>query len=241
MKSTSNWWERQSWKNLMTSKGTWYSFWMRALNKNSGEVIGFVNARDTNNQLAPLEEACKSDKPQLPKIARQMLVFLVRGIFIHLQFPYSHFPTTSITSSFLSSMVWEAIRHLIVMGPLLTEISSSCWMGRQPTRPEIHTVQKKGGCFSYLMCQYYTKSLVPFIWAWEAVPTLGKLIYGFPSMTAACSPYCSSQLATFGWALQETSSIARLTLLPKLKQEHIELSLFSRMPVDLAAQVIITA
>ena len=71
---------------------------------------------DTNNQLSQLEEACKSDKPQWPKIAKQMLVFMVRGIFTHLQFPYAHFLTTGITSDFLSSMVWEAIRQLEFCG-----------------------------------------------------------------------------------------------------------------------------
>ena len=85
-------------------------------NKNSGDVIGFVNMGDVNNQLSQLEEACKSDKPRRPKIAKQMLAFMVRGIFTHLQFPYAHFPTTGITSDFLSSMIWEAIRQLEFCG-----------------------------------------------------------------------------------------------------------------------------
>ena len=38
-------------------------------NKNSAEVIGFVNMGDMNNQLSQLE-ACKSDKPQRPKICK---------------------------------------------------------------------------------------------------------------------------------------------------------------------------
>ena len=38
-------------------------------NKNSAEVTGFVNMGDMNNQLSQLE-ACKSDKPQRPKICK---------------------------------------------------------------------------------------------------------------------------------------------------------------------------
>ena len=32
--------------------------------KNSGEVIGFVNMENVNDQLSELEEACKAEKPQ---------------------------------------------------------------------------------------------------------------------------------------------------------------------------------
>ena len=68
-------------------------------NKNSGEVIGFVNF---NDQLSELEEACKADKP--PKVAKLMLVFMVRGIFNHLEFPYA-----VITSDCIMTLAWEAI------------------------------------------------------------------------------------------------------------------------------------
>ena len=85
-------------------------------NKNSGEVIGFVNMGDVNNQLSELERTCRSHEPERPKIAKQMLTFMVRGIFAHLQFPYAHFPTAAITSDYLSSLVWEAIRQLELCG-----------------------------------------------------------------------------------------------------------------------------
>ena len=85
-------------------------------NKNSGEVIGFVNMGNVSDQLSELEEACKAEKPEHPKVAKQMLVFMVRGIFKHLEFPYAHFPTTDITSDCIMTLAWEAIRHLEFCG-----------------------------------------------------------------------------------------------------------------------------
>lgn len=41
-------------------------------NKNSREVIGFMNMGDASNQLSELEQACKSDKPQHSKVTKQM-------------------------------------------------------------------------------------------------------------------------------------------------------------------------
>ena len=94
------------------------------LNNNSGEVIGFVNMGNVNDQLSELEQACKEEKPQHPKLAKQMLVFMVRGIFQHLEFPYAHFPTTDITSDCLMTLAWEAIRQLEFCG--LKVIAVTC-------------------------------------------------------------------------------------------------------------------
>lgn len=42
-------------------------------NKNSGEVIGFVNMGNVSDQLSELEEACKAEKPEHPKVANRCL------------------------------------------------------------------------------------------------------------------------------------------------------------------------
>ena len=93
-------------------------------NKNGGEVIGFVNMGNFNDQFLELEKACKAEKPQHPKIAKQMLVFVVRGIFNNLEFPYTHFPTTDITSHCIKTLAWEAIRQLEFCG--LKVIAVTC-------------------------------------------------------------------------------------------------------------------
>ena len=87
--------------------------------------------------------------------------------------------------------------------------------------------------------------LVPFIWPWEEVPTLGKLIIIVISYLANYFLYAIDQwmqhqlehLIEVYRRTQETSKQSGLCLLPKLKREHSELTSFSGMKVYLAAQV----
>ena len=51
-------------------------------NKHSGAVIGFTCLDDINDQLLKLEQ-----ENELPAIAKQVLVLMVRGIFFKLEFP----------------------------------------------------------------------------------------------------------------------------------------------------------
>ncbi len=61
----------------------------------SGQVTGFINVGDINNDLLKLEET--------PQMAKQVLV-----IFFNLSFPYAHFGTDGIIANLLFSIVWEA-------------------------------------------------------------------------------------------------------------------------------------
>ena len=45
-----------------------------------------------------------------------MLLFMVRGLFSCLEFPYAQFTTTGITADKLFPMVWEAVYHLESLG-----------------------------------------------------------------------------------------------------------------------------
>ena len=48
--------------------------------KHSCEIIGFVNLGDVNNELLEMERAEKGDMQQC--MAKNMLVFMVRGLFL---------------------------------------------------------------------------------------------------------------------------------------------------------------
>ena len=45
-----------------------------------------------------------------------MLVFMVRGLFIDLEFPYAQYPTSDLTADCLFPLVWEVIRNLEAAG-----------------------------------------------------------------------------------------------------------------------------
>jgi len=41
-----------------------------------------------------------------------MLVFIVWGLFINLEFPYAQYPTSDLTADSLFPLMWEVIHHL---------------------------------------------------------------------------------------------------------------------------------
>lgn len=84
--------------------------------KRTGELIGFVNLGDINDHLQHFEQTLSSDISDQPNLASSMLVFMVKGIFTRLEFPYAHFPCSSLTAEFLYPIVWNAIRRLEALG-----------------------------------------------------------------------------------------------------------------------------
>ena len=80
-------------------------------NKHTGNIIGFTDLGDVNNQLVLLEQECEH-----PAIATHVLAVMVRGIFFKMEFPYAHFGTDGITADTLYPIVWEAVRRLEIDG-----------------------------------------------------------------------------------------------------------------------------
>ncbi len=82
--------------------------------KHSGKLIGFVNLGDVNNLLLKFKQSLQSTHSVLPApLAKCMLVFLVRGLFTKLQFPYAQFPTSSLSADLLYAPFWEAVKRLV--------------------------------------------------------------------------------------------------------------------------------
>ena len=83
-------------------------------NKHEARIEGFIDLGKINNTLASFQQSFNepsSGKPPLT-IAKHMLVFMVRGLFINLEFPYAQYPTSDLTADSLFPLVWEVIRHL---------------------------------------------------------------------------------------------------------------------------------
>ena len=71
----------------------------------SGEIIGFANFGDINTHLLELQV---EGKKSTQKLAKTMFVFMVRGLFIKLQFLYAQFPcTTTMSGDLLYDLVWK--------------------------------------------------------------------------------------------------------------------------------------
>ena len=56
-------------------------------------------------------------------VVNHMLTFMVRRLFIHLQFPYASYPTGGITADLLFPIVWEVVRNLECAGFKLISIT----------------------------------------------------------------------------------------------------------------------
>ena len=85
--------------------------------KHSGALIGFANIGDTNQQLLKFEKLAQGEEEiENASLAKTMLVFMVRGLFSSLQFPYVQFPFAKVYGEFLFYPFWEAVRRLEFIG-----------------------------------------------------------------------------------------------------------------------------
>ena len=79
--------------------------------KHSGVLIGFVNLGDINNHLLQYE-ASFSEDCSTRSLAKSMLVYMIRGLFSNLNFPYAQFACSNLTGDLLFDPFWEAISRL---------------------------------------------------------------------------------------------------------------------------------
>ena len=79
--------------------------------KSEGRIVGFVNLGCTNTDLLSLEKTMDN-----PPVAKHMLMFMVRGVFIKLKFPYAQYATADLSADLLYPIVWEVVRNLECAG-----------------------------------------------------------------------------------------------------------------------------
>ena len=101
-------------------------------NKFNGKIIGFVDLGSFTNEV--LEKKLQNTCNRLadhPPIADHILVLMVRGIFIRLNFPLAHFPTKNISGFHLFPIIWEGIELLEGAGFKVISITAD---GASPNR-----------------------------------------------------------------------------------------------------------
>lgn len=87
--------------------------------KHSFRMIGFVDIGDVNNELLAFEQVCEGEVANSGlrlQVAKYMLVFMVRGLFVNLEFPFAQFATRNTSADLLFPMVWEAVQKLEIAG-----------------------------------------------------------------------------------------------------------------------------
>ena len=101
-------------------------------NKYSGALLGFTDLGSINNLLTEFEQslASESDIP-FKALSKTMLVFMVRGLFINLQFPYAQFACSSVTGDQIFNPFWECIMCLERCGFMVAATTAN---GASPNR-----------------------------------------------------------------------------------------------------------
>lgn len=71
-------------------------------------IIRFCDLGDLTMHLLQYESDMTDEKPADQILAKSMMVFMIRGRFNRLQFPYAQFPCADISGDMLYEPFWEA-------------------------------------------------------------------------------------------------------------------------------------
>jgi hypothetical protein len=78
--------------------------------------LGYINLGSVINQQNEFEKECNgTGESYTPDVAKYICCFMVRGIFLKLNFPYAHFATKSISFNNLFLLIWEGVKCLELM------------------------------------------------------------------------------------------------------------------------------
>lgn len=204
--------------------------------KVTGELIGFTDLGDLDLNCAVL------DKPD--DLATHALAFLVRGVCTELKFCLTHFSTNGVTAAQLMPIFWEAV--------CILESSCNLWViattsdGASPNRGFYRLHKPLDGDSGRDVCYRTINLFAPhrYIYFMSDAPHLIKTTRNclYHSGSGTCTRYMWNNGQYILW--QHIAQLFYqdidngLKLLPKLTYDHINLSSYSVMRVNLAAQVL---
>ena len=119
--------------------------------KDECKLIGYTDVGDINNYLLAFERSILED--QSPQVAKHMLVLMVRGIIVPVNFPYAQYATSDAAADILFPIVWDAIRHLEFVGLQVHTIVAD---GASPNRRFFRMHRTKAGEITYRVKNPYS-------------------------------------------------------------------------------------
>ena len=84
--------------------------------KHTGALVGYSDLGEINNILSDYEKQLSASHSTQRPMAKLMLVFVVRGFFTSLKFPYVQLPAASTKGGDIFPLVRQAIKHLTRLG-----------------------------------------------------------------------------------------------------------------------------
>ena len=202
--------------------------------KHSGELIGFTDLGDPCINYGTLE---KTDT-----FASHVLVFLLRGVCTELKYSLAYFGTESITSCQIMPLFWEAV--------FILEHTCNLWVigatsdGATPNRRFYRMHRNMDGnagkSVTYRSINIWAEHR--FIYFFSDAPHLIKTARNcLYHSKANCTRYMWNDKHILWEHLAQifyADAANNLKLLPRITYDHIKLSPYSVMRVDLAAQVL---
>ena len=224
--------------------------------KHEVKLLAFINLGDTNNQLLQFETSMSGKEQQDHELAKTMLVLMVRGLFSNLSFPYAQFSSSDTTKGDLfMEIVWEAVMRLECLGLKVLYITADGATNNRrffklhdPSSPLVHKTENPfdPDRFVYFFSDpphlikttrnCWSKNM---LWVRHAL-SFQYFIFMFMFLNFQCNgKNISWDHLSDLYVLDNdpTKTAPGLRLVLKLKYEHIHLTSFSRMRVDLAAEV----
>ena len=204
--------------------------------KTSGELIGYVDLGDPEANYACLEK--------VDGLASHALVFLVRGVCTELKYCLAYFATTGITSAQLMPLFWDAV-CILETSCTLPVIAATA--DGAPANRKFFNFHKgldgdAGEDICYRSVNFYAPDRFTsfFADAPHLIKTARNCLYS--SGSGSCVRYMWNDGCHILW--QHVSNLYYedmengLKLLPRLTYEHVNLTPYSKMRVNLAAQIL---
>ena len=86
-------------------------------NRATGKLVGFTEMGSINEEINMFQARCNGEKGSDDRdFARYINMFMVRGIFTNLSYPFGYHASMGFTADQLFPLVWEATRVLEVVG-----------------------------------------------------------------------------------------------------------------------------
>lgn len=204
--------------------------------KVSGELTGFLDLGDPDINFGTLEKA--------DKIASHAMVFYIRGLCTELKFSLAYFATDGITSYQLMPLFWQAVCVLELACNLWVIASTSD--GASPNRALYRMHKALDGNAGTDVCYRTVNLYAPdrFIYFCSDAPHLIKTTRNcvYSSGHGTCTRYMWNDGHYILWQhfiqLFHQDLDNGLKLLPRLTYDHIKLSAYSTMRVNLAVQIL---
>uniref|UniRef100_A0A1X7TI06 THAP-type domain-containing protein n=1 Tax=Amphimedon queenslandica TaxID=400682 RepID=A0A1X7TI06_AMPQE len=208
--------------------------------KTTGDLVGYCRIGEINDHLLQLEREYTESNGDAANnthtLAKTMLVLMIRGLFTSLTFPYASFATSNLTGEQMVPIFYEGIMRIERCGfKVLTITLDGCSVNRKfmqiVSNPDTTVPHKFKNPLSN-----NSREIFLFSDPSHLIKTARNCLANQSrNMQYNGNPISWKFIVKLYHIITESTG---LTVLPKIKYEHVFLTNFSKMRVDLAAQVL---